>query len=407
MNKQVKRRLNRPSQASFRVPSYLVRDLQFDGRPLLCSGYRTLSVTLDSTGLFFHGIIWTVNEDGDEDMCYSQVTAYDPMVIWRYRPARDDVDSYSGDAGNFSDPSFLERNLYGPQIMEEILIASEGLTDPLRIPEFAEGPLRLDLSTSTFAQGTADLSGAPTNWPMTIAEIASLLTNTGELDIVIEPIIGLGIPSNLGRVHCFNGNYGNDLTGSVHFDYATGDYNARLLRRTEDMSTIANKNWYYLGPRQDQQHWAANVTGDRPSLPHPPGGDVTLPYTNGAPGSPTNPLGGVIASSRNELGVFMQIGIYDNFGSEASAFPLYERLWQVESLLRANPRNMVYITPIRNGAFGPGDFDVGDLVTINIGDAARVSESGAQRIYAYTIDIDDDAVEALGEFESSPDQDTI
>jgi hypothetical protein len=250
-------------------------------------------------------------------------------------------------------------------------------------------------------------SARPNAAPMTIAEIASLLTNTGELDIVIEPIIGLGIPSNLGRVHCFNGNYGNDLTGSVHFDYATGDYNARLLRRTEDMSTIANKNWYYLGPRQDQQHWAGNVTGDRPSLPHPPGGDVTLPYTNGAPGSPTNPLGGVIASSRNELGVFMQIGIYDNFGSEASAFPLYERLWQVESLLRANPRNMVYITPIRNGAFGPGDFDVGDLITINIGDAARVSESGVQRIYAYTIDIDDDAVEALGEFESSPDQDNI
>lgn len=396
MNKQIKRRLNRPAMCSFRVPSYLVRDIQFDGRPLLCTGYRTLSVTLDATGLFFHGIVWTIHEDGDEDMVYSQVTCYDPMVIWRYRPARDLVDSYSGEAGNLSDPSFLARNMTGPQIMEEILLASE---NPALIPGEAEGPTRLNLSASTFATGGSDLSGAPTNWPMTIAEIASLLTNTGELDIIIEPTIELGIPSNLGRVHCFNGDYGNDLTSSVHFDYAAGDFNARLFRRTEDMSTIANKNFYFLGPRLDQQHWRSNVTGDHPDLPNPPGGKVHP--------APTGPLGVLIASSRNELGVYMQIGIYDNFGSEFAAYPLFLRQWQVESLLRANPRNMVYITPVRNGAFGPGDFDVGDLITVNIGDKARVTESGAQRVYAYTIDIDDDAVEALGELETSPDQDQI
>jgi hypothetical protein len=116
----------------------------------------------------------------------------------------------------------------------------------------------------------------------------------------------------------------------------------------------------------------------------------------------------------------MQIGIFDNFGtgsggSESSAYPLFLRQWMVESLLRLYPRNMVYITPVRYPALLPGggdvftvgDFDIGDLVTINIGDKARIAESGVQRIYQYTIEVDDDGVAAIGEFQSSPDQDSI
>lgn len=422
-DKVLRRRLNRPATCSFRVPSYMVNDIQTDGRPLICSGYRTVAVTLDSTGLFFHGIIWNVQDDGDEDMIYSQVTAYDPMIIWRSRPARDDVDSYSGHAGNLSDPSFLARKKFGGPIMEEILTASES---PLRVPGLAEGQLMIDLAASTFAGGGADLSGAPTNWPMTIAEIATLLTNTGELDIVIEPIIGavgaFGL-MDLAEVHTHTGSYGTNRTATVHFDYETGDYNARLFRRTDSMESVANKNFYMLGPRLDQQHWRSNVTGDHPDLPRPSGGDVNAPYTGGdIPGSPNNELGGIIEASRNELGVFMNFGIYDNFGSgdngvvgESSVYPLFLRQWQVESLLRATPRNMVYLTPVRDQAllpgggdvFAPGDFDIGDLVTINIGAKTRLAQTGAQRIYAYAIEIDDDGVEAFGEFEASPDQDSI
>lgn len=401
MNKVLRRRLNRPASFEFRVPSYLVNDIQFDGRPLICAGYRQISVELDSTGLFFHGIVWNIEEDGDEDMVYSQVTCYDPMIVWRYRPARDDVDSYTGEAGNFSDPSFIERNESGPQIMEEILTASES---PGRIPTLAEGELFIDLAASTFATGGADLSGAPVDWPMTIAEVATLLTNTGELDIILTPMVEVvsfpDVFSNMATVHCFNGNYGVDRSATVHFDYATGDFNARLLRRTENMDTIGNKLWYFLGPRLDQQHWRSNVTRDHPDFSAIPS----------FPGLETE-----IDVSRESLGVYMLISIYDNFGGgsgasgggESSAYPLFLRQWMVESLLRLTPRNMVYITPVRNGDFGPGDFDIGDLITVNIGNKARVSESGAQRVYGYQIDIDDDGVEALGEFQTSPDQDTI
>lgn len=403
-NKSLTRKLNRPAECSFRVPSYLVNTIQADGFPLICEGRRQLAVTLDSTGLFFHGIIWNVEDDGDEDMVYTQVTAYDPMVIWRWRPARDNVDSYSGDAGNFSDPSFIQRNQTGPQIMQEILTATES---PARIPSLAEGQTFLDLASSTWAGGGADLRGAPTNFPMTIAEIASLLTNTGELDIVVTPSTALGTGNegfeHLGTVHCYNGNYGTDRTGTVHFDFATGNDNVRLFRRTGAMDTIGNKLWYYLGPKLDQQHWRYGLTGDSPDLPNPPGGDVN-PYVPGA-----SPLGDIIQDSRDAFGVYMQITAYDSFGNETGAFPLYARTWQVESLLRAQPRQMVYVTPTRDdpNGFEPGDFDIGDLVTINVGNKARVASSGASRVYGYTIDIDDDAVEALGELVTSPDQDSI
>ena len=125
------------------------------------------------------------------------------------------------------------------------------------------------------------------------------------------------------------------------------------------------------------------------------------------------------------MGVFMQQSIFDNFGmgsgnsstspDETSAYPLFIRQWQVESLLRKEPRKMHYITPVRSGTtlpqggdvFEPGDFDIGDLITVSVGNKAREAATGAQRVYQYTIDIDDDGVEAIGEIQASPDQDSI
>lgn len=405
-DKRIKRRLNRPAECSFRVPSYLVNEIQADGFPLICTGRRQVAVSLDSTGLFFHGIIWNLEDDGDEDMVWTQVTAYDPMIVWRYRPARDLVDSYSGDAGNLSDPSFIERKQTGPQIMEEILAASENFTTSIIGNGESDGQLFLDLAGSTYASGGSDLRGAPVNWPMSIADIATLLTNTGELDIVIEPIIG-GIGTtgnyppteepwlsenvfqNIGRVHCYNGDYYTDRRASVHFDFATGDYNVRLLRRSEDMNTIGTKLIYFLGPRLDQQHWRSSVTGS-----------VLLPL---------NPsIQSARIAARKAYGVFSPpYSIFDSFEDDSSARPLYEYSWLTETVLRLTPRTMTYITPVRDGAYGPGDFDIGDIITVNIGSKARLAATGIQRIYSYTIEIDEDAVESLGEFECSPDQDSI
>ncbi len=95
---------------------------------------------------------------------------------------------------------------------------------------------------------------------MTMAQFASLLISTGETDIVITPI-ELDANGNYGQIDVVPGNYGQDLHSSVVFQYGFGARNILGFRWNEDMTNLCNKLWYYLGPRKDPQHWAANITG--------------------------------------------------------------------------------------------------------------------------------------------------
>jgi hypothetical protein len=236
-----------------------------------------------------------------------------------------------------------------------------------------------------------DVSGAPVDWPMTIAEIANLLVSTGELDIVVEPIDYGG---NMALVHLKNGAHGSDLSGSLSFDYAMGSHNVRQMRRVEDLSNVCNKLWYYIGPRvgtRDDpdrlQHWEANVQADAP-LPDPPATDVVWKA----------------ALSRGTYGTRMEIKIFDARGDEIDALDLYHRLWLLESWIRADPRTMVHFTPVRGTEL---NFDVGDLVTVRAGPKFRGGFSGAQRIYAYTLGWDSEGVTEITDIQTSPSQEGI
>jgi len=373
------RRLNRPSQATCRIPlSYAVGG----------AGSR-LKVVDDDYGLHFHGMILTVSDEGDEDMLYTEYMAMDPMELWQWRPARDGAASAA--PGNFSLPTFVERNTEGPAMLLEILQQSADTASTAT----GEGPLFVSLGT--FETGGVDLTGAPMNWPMTIAEVADLLTSTGEVDIVLTPIDSGG---NMARVDVYNGDYGTDRSGSVIFDYKTGAYNVRRLRRVEDMTSVCNKLWYFLGPRIDDQHWKANVQGDDPALAYPPGG------ANSPPAAATdNPLGVRRKASWGTYGVRMEIQIFDSRGDEADiGRDLYRRLWQLESWLRAQPRTLVHVTPVRGTTL---NFDIGDLVTVRAGAAVRGGFTGVQRIYEYTLSWDENGVTELGELVTSANQEGI
>ena len=404
-DKQVHRRLGRPTQVTFRVPSDhdLIWTPAADGRPFLCTGFRQMMVTLDDPGLYANTIVWSLEDDGDEDISYTRVTCYDPRMIWVARPARDPD-------GDFSDPTFMRDFDTGPAILQTILENSEDTTaggggPP---PEDAEGDLFLDITTGNWPGGGVSLAGAPTNFPMSIAEIVGLLQNSGQLDVNVVPLNSGAI---MGRVDTYHGNMGVDRTATVHFDYATGSFNAAQLSRTEDMTDTRNKIWRYLGPREDLQHWRANVTGDDPDLPGNIsggagiGGAVPTSASFMAPGL----LGNLIQDSRDEIGVLMEIQIMDDQGSEASVRPLQRRLWQMESLFRALPRRTINLTPARGtgGLFNAGDFNVGDLIAINVGLKAREAVVNmVQRVYGLIVDIDDEAVESLV-LETSPDQDQL
>lgn len=374
----VTRRLNRPSQAQITIPM----DAAIGG-----PGSR---LKVGFPGLLFHGFVLDCETDAGEDTGYTVYNATDPMELWQWRPARDEPTA--PDPGDMTKPTFIERLQTGPQIMEGILEASENVA---LIPTKAEGPLFLTLGT--FAGGGVSLEGAPTDWPQSIAEIASLLVSTGKLDIVItatDP--GGGV---MGTVNCYNGNFGTDLTGSVSFEYATGALNVRRLRWNEDMSNVVNKLWYYGGPRiqtaadpAGDQHWCWNITADDPGLADPPLADIIT----------------CRSASQSAVGVRMEIQIFDSLsdlclgpGGADPGRDLYRRIWLAESWLRCRPRELIHITPTRGT--GIGAFDIGDLVGVSAGASVRGGFSGAQRVYGYTISWDEDGPFELSELQTSSD----
>ncbi len=350
---------NRPSFASVKMPSHVAPS----GQP------SRLKVVIGG-GLDFHGSLVHIEDQGDENAIYSTFTFADPTLIWEMRPARD-AD------GDFSKPSFIENFVTGPQIVQEILSNSMVSGNPA----IGEGPMGITLGS--FAGGGANLSGAPTDWPMSIAQVIQLLVETGKLDVVNTPIDSGG---NMGSVSAYNGDYGSNLSGSVSFQFATGTHNARACRRTVDLKEIMNKLWIYLGPRigtsedpAGDQHWKANITGDDPLLPNPP----------------QSTIAGAVTASRSAYYERMLIRIFDAGENEAVASrELYRRWWQMETWLRYKPRTFVHLTPQRGIA--PA-FRTGDLIGVAAGSRFRGGFSGTQRVMEYTYRWDANGVVELGE----------
>jgi hypothetical protein len=377
------RRLNRPSQAQVRIP------MQES-----VGGVGSLLKISFNGSLHHHGRVLLCETECDENTGYTVYNSTDPMEMWNYRPVRDPD-------GDFSKPEIVE--VYGPDggpaVVEQMLINSEGTgTDCYTVDRgICEGPLFLTLGT--FETGCCDLSGAPVDWPMTIAELTSLLISTGCCDIVITPTDpGGGI---MGTVSGYCGDYGTDRTATVDFDYGQGNFNVRQLRWNQDMSGMTNKLWYFAGPRiltpadpAGDQHWCFNVQGDDTLLP------LTLP--NGV--SRATLLADRI-TSRTTYGARMDIQIFD--ATDDDCVPgwgtwdrmLYRTRWETESWIRQQPRNLIHITPTRETAIMT--FDIGDLVGVSASSAVRGGFSGAQRVYEYTIGWEDDGVLFLAELQTS------
>lgn len=422
------RRLNRPAQAVLRMFT--------DCAP----GDGNSRVKIEIFGeLWFHGFVTMIStEAGEDGNLMSEYTAEDPMFLWNFRPARAGPDNETSSPGDFSKPRLFSDpsvNGRGPDILDQILVQSEVDDNPA----LGEGHLFLEQPHGVATGVDGLLLADPVDFPMTIMEVFELLTSTGTVDAVITPV-DTG-SETMGELNIYNGDYGNDLRDTIFFDYATGNHNVRTLRMTENSGNICNKLWYYLGPRvlshtdpEGDQHWRANITGQDggllDGLPGPPNGLAYLDHTPPGPGGQsvdpdnlpigppwtTNPLGERIWTSRETSGVRMDIQIFDAEGDERPAAyrELFRRLWQMESWIRAIPRTLVHITPVRTSEqnllppdvspIQVGDFDIGDLVTVTAGAVVRGGFTGGQRIYAYTINWDEDGVLELGELLTSSDQ---
>lgn len=343
---------NQPSFVTIRVPTSL-------------GAYPTTSrckIVLPATGLDFHGACKGIEHSGTENEKYTQYTYASPVEILKDRPVRDGADS--GDPGDFSMPTVIERKKYAPQILEEVLTQSLIAGNP---PD-AEGPAGFALGT--FQTGGASLEGAPVDYPIQIDELIALLAETGQLDVVETPIDSGG---NMAVLSAYNGDHGSNLSGSVHFRYDEGSSsNCRMCRWTLDMTELMNKLWVYLGPRvklksdpQGDQHWAASITGDS-TFP-------TFPRLN-----PSVILAARDASQANYF-VRMAIRIFD--GDESKALDLFKGWWLMESWLRLAPKQIVSMTPHRGIA---PTFRTGDLIRVSAGTGFAGGFNGVQRVMAYS-----------------------
>ena len=391
------RRLNRISQGTVKFPM---------DSAVGAVGSR-MKIYFDGV-LHHHGRVMTTELDAGEDFGYIVYNSEDPMELWKWRPCRD-YDTLT--PGNLIEPSFLEEEQSGPQIIEHIMRASE---NPDMIPEAAEGPLYLEYGT--FETGGSDLSGAPVNWPFSMAEMASLLTSTGRLDIVLTPIDSGG---NMARIDCYNGAYGTDRRGSVVFEYGMGQHNIRGLRWVDDISNTVNKLQYFFTPRETTRRYKANITGDDPCLYYGGGKEGAGGSIRDCNQGAHNPLGALRRESQASYGVRFEAQEWDigeltkeDHGDEDVCDPecltrdpkreLWRWLWQVESTIRAKPRQMFHVSPIRG--FGINSFDIGDLITIQAGSQIRGGFSLVGRVYEYTVSWTPDGPFELSEIVTSPSQ---
>jgi hypothetical protein len=339
----------RPSFSTIRVPLDRVSG-DWEG--------ARLKVYPDDDELDFHGKCVHVDDQADERSGYRVATFASATEIFEFRVVRDPD-------GDFSKPSIIADNVTGPQIVESALTNSMVAGDP----SIGEGPMGISLGT--FETGGPNMTGAPTDWPMTLADLFGRLASTGHCDIVERPIES---GDSMAEVSAYNGLFGDDLSSSVRFEFATGLYNARACQRERDYRELMNKLWIYGGPRvkssadpAGDQHWRFNVTGTDGGLPDPPQSAILA----------------LIAASRALHYERIVVDIDDSANDEEDdAMRNLTRLrWQMLTSMRVRGKTLVSITPDRGIA--PA-FRTGDKIHVAAGTSFAGGFSGTQRVQEYS-----------------------
>jgi hypothetical protein len=338
----------RPSFATIRVPLDRVSGDWEAAR---------LKVYPDDAELDFHGKCVDVDDQADERGGYRVGTFASASEIFEFRVVRDPD-------GDFSKPSIIATNVTGPQIVQAALTNSMVAGNPA----LGEGPMGITLGT--FETGGPNMTGAPTDWPMALADLFARLASTGHCDIVERPIDS---GDNMAEVSAYNGLFGDDLSSSVRFEFATGLYNARACQRERDYRELMNKLWIYGGPRvksksdpAGDQHWDFNVTGTDPGLPDPPQSAILA----------------LVAASRALHYERMVVDIEDTDDDAGETMRNLTRLrWQMLTSMRVRGKTLVSVTP--NRGIAPA-FRTGDKIHVAAGTSFAGGFSGTQRVQEYS-----------------------
>lgn len=377
-------KLNRPASCVVRYPGHL-----------FMIGTGTQEMHLYENGVLrFSGPVWYLQPDGSPNDTYTEATAYDHLIYLTKRLCKKPS---SHPNGNFISPgSVIIDNVTGPAIMNAFLANTVSVDDaahPSQIP--------FPLSVSSVAGGGVDLRSVPTEFPMTLEQMRSLLCSTGQLNLLVNPGIGSS------TVDLTNGGFVNDLTGSVSIQYQTGAHNSQVASFTEDMEDWTTALWYLIGPRGPRfgrrewipkDHWAGSITRTAANA----GGDGQEP--GGLPGQAwPQLLTNRIDNARSIYGYSQDVRIFDDNEDEEFARPMFEEEWANEAWIRAVPMTLADIKPQRGTA---PTFSVGDLITVQAGPRLDKGFSGAQVVFEFTVQVDTEGVPEVTGLVTSGDQAT-
>lgn len=384
----------------------LLTTLADDDVPNLHRGDRKLLVWENGV-IIFHGRIFITERNGDGTENLVTITAMMPLAELGYDPDKAGR-PVRGPGGSFVEPAFVSSvdggdAISGPDLILQALTNSLGIADD-GDPNPGEAQLPIDLTTGTFdldVPPAVDLSPLKKmGWPIMLGDFIQALVATGVCDVDERPVdpsedISVGDPYLMSAFTAVSA-LGSDKSETVHFDYFTGDHNASQCRHVDDFGTINNKLYDYLGPPvptgDPSTRWTGNIT---PTLADTDLHDriVASRARYGGPG--------------DAPGQFMSIRIFDTVGGESDSRPLYLALWAAEQGLRVEPRAMLYMTPAPGSAGlfdAPADFDIGDIIGSNVGDAFGVALADVQRVYGYTKSWDRQGVKRLSELITSADE---
>jgi hypothetical protein len=368
------RRTGQPTYVGFTISarSALIKDTSFDGERNLMKGIRTVKVRLDGQ-LIAHAIVWKPHYTGEENTVTVDVDAYDPLQTAKGRPYRDST-------GNLVDPDIAT-----PASAATILKAGfENTISNSGPPGDQEGALPLDVASGTFdttIPPAVDVSVELQDWPVQLDEVTTLLADTGTQDVWVEPTeTALGTdPGIVGILNVAN-RRGSDLSGTVHFDYVTGDNNIAKCDRSDSMDEVQNKLVYYLGPKKDVEHWQGNITATE-TTPYDLSAYLTLEE-----------------ASRARYWTIMRIRTIDDDGASTLRAGWHE-VWKEEVRSSVDGQEIIKVTPTVDCAFQPfRDYMPGDTVGLNIGDDCGPElTGGTQRLDGFEVTVNDDGAAIVGE----------
>lgn len=343
--------LNRPSSLTFQVPS---DDIHFntiytsDGwnDPFLAcgdrviKGYRKTSLDTDWT-LRYVGRVWSIQDTGDGNSVNTTVTCYDSLQELSARIVRDH-------SGGFHKTVYFKNQKYGTAIKHMIDRANNFGARPTTIR--TDGYWDPSINVTDLAYNQAKI-------------LASIITicDTAQMDLAVTYLDA----NRTGTTPSFPGKHMKlgawkqvgSLNNSVAiFGYAAPPRNTASFTRTQDMATFAN--------------------------------DVTM-YGASNKGKLSHSVDS--GSGLDKYGAFEDVIVESSIHTQK----LLDDLTTEILALRKKPREIINFVPLPELAPLPwDDWNLGDTITVYIGGNSanpltREARIGKQRVYGYTIGIEE------------------